>query len=297
MTYNHAMTCYTEGIRAIAPARWRGLDGSMSVYWDAEGQSGAKGYYLSPDPRIVFFFNDVSAHICMSNHDMQRQRNSRPMSRAIYVPAGMPLWTSFTSSHRFSHLDLHLHKDRLLRFLAPSVGKSAASAALRRPVETQDVGALETLAGLLVEEVSNPTRHQVYAESLVGSIVASMLDIPEENAETNGRLTQAQMNKLLARFASGASDERLTVAEMASTVGLSDSWFAHVFKQTTGKTPLQWQLARRIEHAQNLLVQSDLAVAEIAAQLGFADQAHFTKAFRQIAGETPAAWRRLHRLL
>ncbi|MCB5204368.1 AraC family transcriptional regulator [Neorhizobium sp. T786] len=293
MTYRHSMTCYTEGIRATAPVKWRGLDGLMGVYWDAEGQSGAKAYYLSPDPRIVIFFNDVSPHIRMSNRDGELGRHDRPMTRAIYVPAGVPLWTSFMSSHRFSHLDIHLHKDRLLRYLAPSVGTSFALAALRRPVEIQDIRAIEALASLLVNEVSNPTKHAVYAESLVGCIVAGLLEIPEQgNEQTNGRLTQAQMNRLISRF-NECSDCRLTVAEMATTVGLSESWFANVFKQTTGKTPLQWQLGRRVELAQKLLAESELTVADIAAQLGFSDQAHLTKAFRQIAGETPAAWRRM----
>jgi AraC family transcriptional regulator len=290
------MTCYTEGIRAIAPVKWRGLDGLMSVFWDAEGQSGAKGYYLSPDPRIVFFFNDVSSQIRMSNREEGFEQHYRPMTRAIYVPAGVPLWTNFTSMHRFSHLDLHLHKDRMLRFLSPSVGTSVALAALRRPVEIQDVEALGTLARLLVGEVLNPSKHPVYAESLVGSIVTGLLDIPEHgNQPANGRLTQAQMNKLISRV-NARSDRRLTVAEMAETVGLSESWFANVFKQTTGKTPLQWQLGTRIDLAKKLLMESDLTLVDVAAQLGFSDQAHLTKAFRQIAGETPAAWRRLRQL-
>lgn len=290
------MTCYTEGIRTTAPVKWRGLDGLMSVFWDAEGQPGASGYYLSPDPRIVIFFNDVSSHILMSNRDAVLEQHYRPMTRAVYVPAGIPMWTSFTSAHRFSHLDLHLHKDRLLRFLAPSVGSAAALAALRRPVEIEDVQAIAALASLLVDEVSNPSKHAVYAESLVGSIVAGLLDIPELGTEqAAGRLTQGQMNKLISRMNS-LSDCRLTVAEMAATVGLSESWFANVFKQTTGKTPLQWQLATRIDRAQKLLLESDLTVADIAAQLGFSDQAHLTKAFRQIAGETPVAWRRLQKI-
>lgn len=290
------MTCYTEGIRTIAPVKWRGLDGLMSVFWDAEGQSGAKGYYLSPDPRIVFFFNDVSSQIRMTNRDGGLEQHYRPMTRAIYVPAGVPLWTNFTSMHRFSHLDLHIHKDRLLRFLSPSVGTSVALAALRRPVEIQDVGTLGILANLLVGEVSNPSKHAVYAESLVGSIITGLLDIPEEGHEqANGRLTQAQMNKLVSRV-NARSDRRLTVAEMAETVGLSESWFANVFKQTTGKTPLQWQLGTRIDIAKKLLMESDLTLVDVAAQLGFSDQAHLTKAFRQIAGETPAAWRRLRQL-
>lgn len=293
MSYRHSMTCYTEGIKVLAPVKWRGLDGLMSVFWDAEGQPGAKGYYLSPDPRIVIFFNDVSSHIRMTNREDGIVDHSRPMTRAVYVPAGVPLWTNFTSMHRFSHLDLHLHKDRLMRFLSPSVGSSAALAAVRRPVEIQDVGAVETLAGLLVDEVSNPTKHAVYAESLVGSIVSGLLDIPDPAGEQpSGRLTQAQMNRLVSRL-NARSDNRLTVTEMAATVGLSESWFANVFKQTTGKTPLQWQMGKRIDLAQKLLVESDLTIADIAAQLGFSDQAHLTKAFRQIAGETPAAWRRM----
>lgn len=296
MSYQHSMTCYTEGIRVLAPVKWRGFDGLMSVFWDAEGQSGAKGYYLSPDPRIVIFFNDVSPHIRMTNREGGFGQHYRPMTRAIYVPAGVPLWTNFTSMHRFSHLDLHVHKDRLLRFLSPSVGTSVALTALRRPVEIQDVTAIETLAGLLVDEVSNPSKHAVYAESLVGSIVTGLLDIPEHDSkQANGRLTQAQMNRLISRV-SARGDCRLTVAEMAATVGLSESWFANVFKQTTGKTPLQWQLGRRIELAQKLLAESDLTVAGIAAQLGFTDQAHLTKTFRQIVGETPAAWRRLQHI-
>ncbi|WP_174064272.1 helix-turn-helix domain-containing protein [Agrobacterium larrymoorei] len=293
MTYLHSMTSYTTGIRALQPAKWRGLDGVMSVFWDAEGQSGATGYYLSPDPRIVIFFNDVSAHIRMTNQDNGAAERYRPMTRVVYVPAGMPLWTRFDTSHRFSHLDLHLHKDRLVRFLTGHVGASSATAAIRRPVEVEEVTAIETLASLLVAEISAPSKHPAFAESLVGSIVAGLLDIKgEEQEQINSRLTQAQMNRLMASI-NACGDFKMTVGEMAATVGLSESWFANVFKQTTGKTPLQWQLGKRIELAQKLLAESDLAVAEIAAQLGFSDQAHLTKAFRQIAGDTPASWRRL----
>lgn len=296
VNYQHAMTCHTDGIKLLAPVKWRSLDGLVGVFWDAEGHPGARGYYLSPDPRIVIFFNDVSSHIRMTNREGGMTGYSRPMTRAVYVPAGVPLWTSFTAAHRFSHLDLHLHKDRMLRFLSPTVGTSAALAALRRPVEIQDVGAIETLASLLVDEVSGPTKHALYAESLVGAIVSGLLDIQDIGGEAqNGRLTQAQMNRLAARL-DARSDGRLTVAEMAETVGLSESWFANVFKQTTGKTPLQWQLGKRIDLARKLLVESELTIADIAAQLGFSDQAHLTKAFRQIAGETPAAWRRVRQV-
>ena len=286
------MVWRTEGIKVVAPAKWRQFDGLVSVYWEAESQSGAKGYYLAEDPRIMIFFNDVSSRVRISNKDGNFSQNHRPMTRAIYIPAGVPMWTNSRSSHRFSHLNLHMHKHRVMRYLAPSVGRSAALTALRQPVEIQDIGAIETLAGLLVDEISTPSRHSVYAESLVGSIVTGLLDLPEcGGGDTDGRLTEAQIETLIGRMDT-RSGHRLTIAEMAETVGLSESWFASVFKQTTGNTPLQWQLSRRIELAKKLLLESDLAVAAIAAQLGFTDQAHLTRTFRQFVGDTPAAWRR-----
>lgn len=286
------MVWRTEGIRVVRPAKWRQLDGLVSVYWEAESQSGAQGYYLAEDPRIMIFFNDVSSRVRISNEDGRFSRNFRPMARAIYVPAGVPMWTNSRSSHRFSHLNLHVHKHRMMRYLAPSIGSSEAVAALRRPVEVQDIGAIETLAGLLVNEISNPSRHAVYAENLVGSIVSGLLDIPQDYDRSAARkLTEAQMGQLLAHI-DAQHGHRLTIAEMADGLGLPHSWFASAFKQTTGKTPLQWQIARRIELAQKMLLESDMTVAEIAAQLGFTDQAHLTKVFRQAAGDTPAAWRR-----
>jgi AraC-like DNA-binding protein len=37
-----------------------------------------------------------------------------------------------------------------------------------------------------------------------------------------------------------------------------------------------------------------LSIADISAQLGFSDQAHLTKVFSKLTGETPAVWRRRH---
>jgi AraC-like DNA-binding protein len=268
----------------------------VSVLWEAESQAGASGYYLADDPRIMFFFNDVSPNVRISNLDNDLTRNSRPMARAVYVPAGIPLWTGSRRAHSFSHLNLHLHKDRVLRYLAPSVGSSLAQSALRRPVELQNVAAIDALAKLLADEIRSPSKHEVYAESLIGSIVAGLLDIPANREErADGRLTQAQMNRLVSHV-DALGDYRMSVADMAAVVGLSESWFANVFKQTTGTTPWQWQLSKRIELSKQLLGESDLPVASIAVQLGFSDQAHLTKVFRQIVGETPAAWRRTRHL-
>lgn len=294
MTYLHAMKTKIEGIRATAPPSWRSLDGVVGVHWDAEAHAGANGYYMSPDPRIMLFFNDVSDQIRATHRQEDIGKRERGLAKILFIPAGVPLWTRFTQRHRFSHLDLHLHHDRMMRYLAPTLGASQARAMLKKPIELQESEPLTRLADLVTGELSGNARNPAFAESLVGSIVIGLLEPEASTAEDRaamGRLTQAQLNRLSAHFALNG-ERRLTVAEMAEIVGLSESWFATVFRETTGKTPLQWQLARRIEAAQALLGDASLTIADIAAQLGFSDQAHLTKVFRQVVGETPAAWRR-----
>lgn len=104
------------------------------------------------------------------------------------------------------------------------------------------------------------------------------------------------MKKLISRFKENPH-ARMSVSEMVRTVGLSESWFASAFKGTTNKTPLQWQLHWRISRAQNMLLEGNLTVADIATELGFYDQAHFTRVFGQVVGDTPANWRRTQRMM
>ena len=292
------MTYRTEGIRSTAPVSWRSFGGLCGVCWTAQGAPGATGYYISPDPRVMLFFDDVSAQIRVSDSSDDITTEARPLLRAIFVPAGVPMWTRFFAGHRFSHLDLHISRDWLLRRLEPLMGRSEAQAALQRPVESQDVQALEVVARALAQEIARPTRHEIFAESLAFSLIAGLLDFGsgrEIEAPVTGGLTPSQVRRLRSLVeASGGA--RLSNAILAETVGLSESWFGQAFKKTMGKTPLQWQQEQRIAQAKELLVvDGTLRIAEIADRFGFADQAHFTRVFRQCEGTTPASWRRARR--
>lgn len=299
MSYEPEFVGKTQDITPAAPVQWRALDGAMAVFWQAEASRGAEGYYLSNHPRISVFFDDMSS-VRLSNEArigagaQEGAAQSRPMARVLFVPAGLPMWTRFSADHAFSHLDIHLHHDRLLRMLAPAFGRAAAVGILGSPVDSEGSPATDMLAGLLVEEVRAPAQHALYAESLAASIVTGLLDLGRgAPGRAEARLSPAQMRKLVARFRAGGG-RSLTVSELSAAVGLSESWFSHLFKNTTGTTPLQWQLRQRVELAQSLLGGSGLSLADIAGQLGFTDQAHLTKVFRRVTGETPAAWRRTH---
>jgi len=79
---------------------------------------------------------------------------------------------------------------------------------------------------------------------------------------------------------------------LANLVDLSSSYLIRAFKVSTGMTPQQWIRSARIRCAQQLLIEGQRSLASVAQDSGFADQAHLTRVFGRIIGESPGAWRR-----
>jgi AraC family transcriptional regulator len=72
---------------------------------------------------------------------------------------------------------------------------------------------------------------------------------------------------------------------------MSPAHFARLFKQATGRTPHQYVLHCRLEHAKQLLAETTLPLSEIACQVGCADHSHLTRLFRRYVGLSPKAYR------
>ena len=87
---------------------------------------------------------------------------------------------------------------------------------------------------------------------------------------------------------------RIRLSDLAHECGLSISHFARSFKATFGMPAHRWLVHRRVERSKELMVQTGESLADIADEIGFADQATFTRAFRQIVGVSPGRWRRDH---
>jgi AraC family transcriptional regulator len=82
----------------------------------------------------------------------------------------------------------------------------------------------------------------------------------------------------------------LGLDELAANVCLSPHYFCILFRQSTGMTPHQWVLRRRVERAKQLLVEGRQSIVEVSAELGFADQSHLGTVFQRLVGTTPAAF-------
>ena len=86
----------------------------------------------------------------------------------------------------------------------------------------------------------------------------------------------------------------LPLKTLAAEIGLSLHYFCRGFKQATGVSPHQFVLAKRLETAANLIVNTDTQLADIAAAVGFADASSFGKAFRKRYSMTPGEFRRVN---
>jgi len=93
-------------------------------------------------------------------------------------------------------------------------------------------------------------------------------------------------------FIESSLDSTIRLKDCAGRAKLSASHFSHAFKATFGTTVNQYIRHRRIEQAQRMMLRSQEPLSQIALACGFADQAHYCRAFRDVVGLSPTTWRR-----
>jgi AraC family transcriptional regulator len=85
--------------------------------------------------------------------------------------------------------------------------------------------------------------------------------------------------------------DKISLLDLAAVAGLSRMHFASQFRVATGLRPHEFLLRRRIQCAEELLQSGTMTIVEIALNVGFQTQAHFTTVFKRFVGHTPRQWR------
>ncbi len=83
----------------------------------------------------------------------------------------------------------------------------------------------------------------------------------------------------------------LTVEQMAQSASISRKYFSSLFKKYYGKTPKEYQIYSKINHAKFLLEAESLSIKEIAYMCNFPDQYAFSKQFKKVTGSSPTETR------
>jgi AraC family transcriptional regulator len=86
--------------------------------------------------------------------------------------------------------------------------------------------------------------------------------------------------------------ETLTLREIALQVGVHPVHLARAFRKRYRCTVGEYQRRLRIDHSSRQLIATDLSLTEIALSAGFADQAHFSRVFKERTGLTPSSFRK-----
>src|SRR4029077_13049631 len=98
-----------------------------------------------------------------------------------------------------------------------------------------------------------------------------------------GGLGSARLRRI-KEFVHAKMEDDLSLDEMAQSVGLSTAHFARMFRKSTGETPHQFVLRRRLERAKAMLCAPEARVLDVAVACGFKTQQHFAQVFRADLG-------------
>jgi AraC family transcriptional regulator len=82
------------------------------------------------------------------------------------------------------------------------------------------------------------------------------------------------------------------IQDLSAVARRSPAHFSRKFKLAVGESPHAHVVRRRLERACHLMMTSSEPLSEIALSVGFSDQAHLCRLFRQAFGQSPASWRR-----
>jgi AraC family transcriptional regulator len=108
---------------------------------------------------------------------------------------------------------------------------------------------------------------------------------------TGGGLAAWQILRVRAYIDSNLH-RTIHIRDLSAVARRSPAHFSRKFKLAVGESPHAYVVRRRLERACHLMMTSAAALSEIALSVGFSDQAHLCRLFRQAFGQSPANWRR-----
>ena len=141
-------------------------------------------------------------------------------------------------------------------------------------------GAREYLRGCVLQLIGLVCRN--YAQAL--------LELSSSNAAQTGR--RDALKRMTEYVRQHLADPDLNLKTTAAATYLSPNYLTHWLRRETGKTFSELVLERRMHLARTLLTTTRRPVGEVASLCGFADEAYFSRRFRQTHGIAPGQFRK-----
>ena len=126
------------------------------------------------------------------------------------------------------------------------------------------------------------------------------LDYMTRSAETmrlkqGGRLRDFYIKEELSFIEQNFQND-ISVEDIAAFCGLNRSYFGKIFHDTIGKSPQEFLMSYRMQKATELLKLTQLSIGDIGNAVGYSNQLHFSRAFKNVYGVSPREWRNANRI-
>ena len=175
-----------------------------------------------------------------------------------------------------------------------------------QPVRGSEIYALTLEAGRLFLQRPEVQEHekvyQAFEETCRHAVsVSALFDALHAMMTTQlARIAQQQRDgaarpiRVARQYVQQHYHEPITLEQVCEATGFSVSYFSALFKMETGEGFVKYLTHVRMEHARELLQQTNLSISEICVRVGYNDIKHFTQTFKKETNLNPGQYRKLY---
>jgi AraC family transcriptional regulator len=209
---------------------------------------------------------------------------------SLLIPARKPTyWRCPSSELALTELNIHIQSESIKK-VAKASQMDTQQIDLANHFRKQDLQ-LQHIAMLFLAELrSGGVMGRLYIESLTQALIIHLLrhysEVVQIVTSKNRSLTHIQLQEAID-YIHTHLDRDLSLFQIAKVINISPTYFASLFKRATGTSPHQYVIQQRVERAKLMLSKTDMAIADIALQVGFSSQSHLTQQFKRLTGVTP----------
>lgn len=189
--------------------------------------------------------------------------------------------------------------DEFFRRIAEEAGVEGDSFEVIDHLEGHDATIERIILSLLVELETDGLGGELYAQSLSIGLAVHLLRRHSSlgngfwrrlGTEPTGRLPERTLRLISVHIDDNLHGE-ISLKEMAAVANVSTRHFLRLFKLSTGVSPHQFVIRRRVEKARILLAAGTLPLEMVALACGFSHQQHLSRHFKRVIGVNPGHYR------
>jgi AraC family transcriptional regulator len=205
-------------------------------------------------------------------------------------PAGVPL---FVDGDAADYISIFLAPEIVVGALEPLRLEEMNGPSLLVPTDRVTLHLALALAAMTRQPLAaDPLVAEQLGMTFAVCVARLLAQQPAKATAPQGlAISPQRLRRVLDYIETSLGERTLSLAEIAAVAHLSPFHFSRAFKSATGTAPHRFVVERRVDRAKALLADSDISLAEIAAAVGFANQAHFSTMFRRLTSMSPRQYR------